>query len=159
MDQLQKLFAHLAWADERAVGALRAAATPPEDALRLMAHVLGTEHVWLARLHQRPAEVPVWPDFTVDDCARLARENHEAFRRLLDALDPAALREEIPYRNSAGIAFRSTREDILLHVALHGMYHRGQVAIALRRAGLAPAPTDFIEFTRGAPAATGAPVS
>jgi len=55
------------------------------------------------------------------------------------------------------MAFRSRVEDILLHVVLHGCYHRGQVAIALREAGAEPSATDFIAFVRGVPAATRQP--
>ena len=153
-DHLTRLIEHLAWADERAVGALRAAATPPADALELMAHVLGAEHVWLARLEGRPARVAVWPTLSVEECAALAAENRREYRRALAALDAPALDEAVRYRNSAGAEFLSRREDILLHVALHGMYHRGQVALLLRRAGFEPAPTDYIAFVRGSPAAT-----
>jgi uncharacterized damage-inducible protein DinB len=39
-------------------------------------------------------------------------------------------------------------------VALHGAYHRGQIAAALRGAGAVPEPTDFIAFARGSAAAT-----
>ncbi|HEU5359182.1 MAG TPA: DinB family protein, partial [Gemmatimonadales bacterium] len=59
----------------------------------------------------------------------------------------------VTYRNSAGLEFTSTVEDILLHVALHGAYHRGQVARALREGGAVPNATDYIAFIRGAPAA------
>jgi uncharacterized damage-inducible protein DinB len=45
-------------------------------------------------------------------------------------------------------------DDILLHVALHGSYHRGQVALLVREAANKPAPTDYIGFVRGVPAAT-----
>ena len=65
-----------------------------------------------------------------------------------------ALQRSIPYVNSAGRAFTSTLEDILLHVALHGAYHRGQVSIFVRDGGGIPAPTDYIGFARGVPAAT-----
>jgi len=63
----------------------------------------------------------------------------------------------IDYRNSAGQAFRSTVEDILLHVALHGTYHRGQIALVIRGGGGEPASTDYIAFIRGAPTARTAP--
>ena len=45
------------------------------------------------------------------------------------------------------------RSDILLHVCLHGAYHRGQVAVSMRSGGAEPAPTDFIAMRRGVPAA------
>ena len=108
----------------------------------------------MARLQQRPATVAVWPDLTLQQCAALAEENHAEFAALLDALSAEQLDTEVSYTNSAGIAFRSTRRDILLHVALHGCYHRGQVALVLRDAGAVPEPSDYIAFVRGAPAAT-----
>jgi uncharacterized damage-inducible protein DinB len=48
--------------------------------------------------------------------------------------------------------------DMLLHVALHGAYHRGQIALLVRAGGSTPSPTDYIAFIRGAPAATRTPV-
>ncbi|HEX5437640.1 MAG TPA: DinB family protein [Gemmatimonadaceae bacterium] len=154
MDLLRRMFTHLGWADERVLASLRQAHPLPPDALTLFAHVLGSEHVWLARLHERSPAVAIWPSLTLDDCVALARENREGYDALLDQLDEPAMQDEVSYVNSAGLAFRSTREDILTHVALHGMYHRGQVARALRQAGAAPSPTDYIAFVRGAPAAT-----
>lgn len=116
--------------------------------------MLGAEHVWLARLRQRPAEAAVWPRLDLDGCDALAAATHAGFEALLAGLDAAALDRAIPYTNSAGVAFRSTPRDILLHVALHGCYHRGQVALELRQNGAEPQPTDYIAFVRGAPAAT-----
>lgn len=151
---LARLFAHLAWADDRALGALRAAPSPAQAWIELLAHVLGSEHVWLARLHERPAEVAIWPTLTLDGCAELAMANRLGYDTFLAELTPRALGRGVSYRNSAGQAFMSTVEDILLHVAMHGSYHRGQIAAAMRRGGAEPAPTDYIAFVRGAPAAT-----
>ena len=68
-------------------------------------------------------------------------------------MDDGALERTVHYRNSAGAEFDSKISDILLHVALHGSYHRGKIAAALRGAGADPAPTDYIGFVRGVPAA------
>lgn len=151
---LTKLVDHLAWADERVLDGLRAAPGSDPRALELFAHVLGAEHVWLSRLHQRPPRHAVWPTLSLDDCAALAAENIADLRSVVEHATPADLAREVPYTNSAGRAFRSTVEDIVLHVALHGTYHRGQVALVVRASGGEPAPTDFIAFVRGAPAAT-----
>jgi len=148
------LFAHLRWADDRALASLRAAVPLSPKALELYAHILGAEHVWLARLRQEPATTAVWPVIDLQQCHALAESNHREFAELLGALEPAALAREVPYSNSAGDAFRSTVQDILLHVALHGCYHRGQIALMLRESGAEPSPTDYIAFVRGAPAAT-----
>ncbi|HEV8149610.1 MAG TPA: DinB family protein [Gemmatimonadales bacterium] len=154
---LERLFAHLRWADGRTLAALRAAPAPPAKALELYAHILGAEHLWLARLRQEPAKVAVWPAADLAGCDALAAANHSAFSALGATLDEAELNREIPYTNSAGKAFHSRVRDILLHVVLHGCYHRGQVALLLREAGAEPEPTDYIAFVRGAAAATRQP--
>jgi uncharacterized damage-inducible protein DinB len=91
---------------------------------------------------------------TLDGCARLAVENIAALRRLLADATPELLARDVRYTNSAGRTYDSKLDDILLHVALHGTYHRGQVALIVRMAGGVPAPTDYIAYVRGDPAAT-----
>ena len=51
-----------------------------------------------------------------------------------------------------GASFTNTVEEILHHVVMHGMYHRGQVALGVRHAGGTPLATDFIAFLREAEA-------
>jgi uncharacterized damage-inducible protein DinB len=153
-DHLRRLFRHLEWADERALTALRSAPRVPARALEIYAHVLGAEHLWLTRLEQVPAAQPVWPGLDLEQCARLAAENHLGLGHYLDGLDPGDFAREIAYTNSAGRSFKTPLDDILIHVALHGCYHRGQVALLLRDGGAEPQPTDYIAFVRGAPAAT-----
>ena len=156
-EPLDRLFAHLAWADRRTLLSLQEAASPPPRALAFYAHVLSAEHLWLARLTAKVPVHPVWPDLSLLECAALSARNEAAYGDYLRGLDEAALARDVAYVNSAGQPFVSKLEDILLHVCLHGTYHRGQVALLLREAGAAPQGTDFIAFTRGAPAATHQP--
>jgi uncharacterized damage-inducible protein DinB len=153
MNHIRSLLDHMAWADDRVLESLRQPAVP-QRALDLYAHVLGAEHVWLARLEQRAPAVAVWPAMTLEECERLARENRDAFRGYADRLTSDDLRRPVHYRNSAGQEFDSAIEDILVHVAMHGSYHRGQVALLVRDAGAEPQPTDYIAFVRGVSAAT-----
>jgi uncharacterized damage-inducible protein DinB len=154
IEQLRSLYAHLRWADERVLQALRAAPAPPPPAVEIYAHVLGAEHVWLSRIRQEPTRVAIWPVLGLDECAALARENADGFDALLESLTPEDLGRSVSYRNSAGQEFSSIVWEMLLHAAMHGGYHRGQVALLLRQGGAEPLPTDYIAFLRGAPAAT-----
>lgn len=154
MDYLQRLIAHLQWADDRVLTSLRKAAAPPARTLELYAHILGAEHVWLARLREEPATVVVWPTLTLDECETLAGQTHEGLARAVSALSTADLEREVAYVNSAGAPFRSRIDDILTQIATHGVYHRAQIAMLLRDAGTEPEPTDYIAFVRGVPAAT-----
>ncbi|MBK5186626.1 MAG: DinB family protein [Gemmatimonadaceae bacterium] len=155
--QLGKLIDHLEWADRRVLDSLRAMSHPDQRALDLYAHVLGAEHVWLSRIREVVPREKVWPELTVDRAAELAAGNAAALRALLESLSPDQLQRKVAYSNSAGTAFESTVEDMLLQIALHGCYHRGQVAMVVRGAGAEPAPTDYIAFVRGAPAAVTPP--
>ena len=154
MQHLSKLAAHLAWADDRVLAALRSATAPDPACLELLAHVLATEHVWLARLKGAAPRHPTWPTLTLEQCAGLVQSNQRELTAYVAALGEADLSRGITYTNSAGRTFTSSVEDILLQLLLHSVYHRGQIAWALRKGGGVPLPTDFIEFVRGVPAAT-----
>lgn len=151
---LRRLYAHMAWADERVLDGLGADAGSDGEALRYYAHVLGAEHVWLTRIEGRASEVAVWPALTLAECAELTRRNRDGFGAVIEALSDGDLGRPISYVNSAGASFVTPFDEILIHVALHGAFHRGQVSLLVRRGGGTPRPTDYIAFVRGVPAAT-----
>ncbi|MEO7683999.1 MAG: DinB family protein [Gemmatimonadaceae bacterium] len=150
---LKQLFEHLRWADAGVQASLTEAVNPPPHTLDLFAHVVAAEHVWLARMRGEKPEVEVWPKLSLSQCLELGARNADEFSALVECLDEIGLDSGVTYKNSAGLEFTSSFRDILLHVALHGAYHRGQIAAAVRAGGDAPASTDYIAFVRGAPAA------
>lgn len=152
----RRLFEQLFWADARALETLRGMQGDEPRARELLAHILGSETVWLARIEARNAGLAVWPALTLDECAVAAAAVRTGYESLLDRVerDPTELARVLRYRNSAGLEFDNRVDDILHHVALHGAYHRGQVALLARMSGIAPQSTDYIAWARGAPAAT-----
>lgn len=148
-----RMLGHQSWADSRAMHALENTGSAPPSALSLLAHILGAEHVWLARLNGVPPTNGVWPEFSLAQCRQLSEENELGYRALIFGLSPAGLQRIVEYRNSAGQELQSAVEDILAHVFLHGSYHRGQIAMQLRMAKAVPEGTDYIGFARGTPAA------
>lgn len=142
------LLAHLAWANGRALEALRADPGSDPRVLEQFAHLLAAEHVWISRLEGRPSRVPVWPTLTLDECAALSQENLSAYGAFLDRETDDGLERVVDYTSTAGQPYRDRAIDILMHVALHGAYHRGQVARLQRDGGGAPVSTDYIFFTR-----------
>ena len=151
--QIARLFDHLAWAD----AALSRAVTTngaPAAAVREYAHIAGAEEVWLSRIEQRASVADVWPEMSGADAASLAARTASGFKGLIMGLEAGALDALVQYTNSGGKTFTTALGDILLHVALHGQYHRGKVNQMLRQSGSDPEPVDFIRFVRGVPAAT-----
>ena len=147
MERLRRMFEHAAWANTEAFEALRGGPAP-EKARAWLAHRVGAERLWLARLRQEPAVLPVWPDLDLETCGRELDAVAGEWRSYLDALDEEDLADGVAYRNSKGEFWTSSVGDILTHVLLHAHYHRGQIAASQREAGGAPAYTDFIHAAR-----------
>lgn len=154
MDMLRSMVRHMAWANELVLASLQDDAGSDAAGLEQFAHVLGAEHIWLTRILGQPNRAAVWPQLTLAKCATLAAGNHAGFHALVDGASVDNLQREVTYTNSAGQTFTNRVVDILVHVFMHGSYHRGMVSLITRRGGGTPAPTDFIAFIRGAPTAT-----
>jgi uncharacterized damage-inducible protein DinB len=150
MNTLLILMDHAAWADAQALAAIASidiARPERAQAARLYAHLAGAEHIWLSRLEGCRPMHPVWPELSLEAAAALARESLAGLRALADA-SPDALARDIEYQTTTGQLFRSTAADILSQVALHGCYHRGQIALLTRQGGGAPLATDYIVYAR-----------
>ena len=148
IDHLRRQFAYDAWANREVLTALKGSALPSPRPLQLLAHILSAELLWLERIQQQPQSQPVWPDLTFEKCdAQIAALAHQ-WREFFDQLSPAALSENVSYKNSKGEHWTSTAADILTHVLLHSAYHRGQIASQVRAGGETPAYTDYIHAVR-----------
>lgn len=145
-DLLEQLYNHDWWANDQIMAELRREAPDPETK-RLFTHVIATEHLWLSRIDMVKPRVAVWPTLSLDEIAALDVENRQRLRELLRRPDDTG-EQIVHYRNSAGNEFDNTVRDILIHIALHGHYHRGQIARAMRTAGREPVYTDYIGFVR-----------
>jgi uncharacterized damage-inducible protein DinB len=154
LDEIRRMWEHARWADRIVFAALQGASNVPGEAWREYSHILGADEVWLARLEQRASRAVVWPTLTPSELEALNTQVHSGYAAYMAGLTETAFRKLIPYTNTAGQSFTTAVGDILLHVALHAQYHRGKINLLLRQAGLMPAPTDFIAFVRGVPAAT-----
>lgn len=147
--RIQRLLDHLYWADRRLVEDLRGSAHPEPEALRLLGHVLASERTWSARLRGEDTEgLALWPPLSADECGAWADRAHDELQAYLEDLVESDLETPVRYRNSKGVELATAVGDILTHLTLHGSYHRGQIAAALRRAGGEPPDVDFITFER-----------
>jgi uncharacterized damage-inducible protein DinB len=171
---IRRMYAHLEWANQRLLGSLtapapqrdhpayrlfshvgllqRAGQTPlshVRPAMRVLSHLVASERVWLLRLlEQDSGGQAIWPTLTAEEVEALARANALGYRRLLDTLTDSDLSRPVEYTNQQGRRYRTAIGDILVHVAMHGSYHRGQIASAMRDAGGEPVNTDYITYVR-----------
>lgn len=152
MIYVKRLFDHMRWADARVLRLARGMDLDPEVSdrvLRLLAHVIAAERVWLSRVTgEADRDLPIWPDWSIAEAAEAAEGVDAAYARLLEGLTDEDLARIVEYSNSRGVPFRTRLGDILVHVATHGSYHRGQIAASVRSGGGEPVNTDFITFVR-----------
>ena len=142
MIDYQRLFAYDNWANREEVGHLRSLAAPPAQAIKILAHIVGTEWLWLGRLRREAKPAIVWPDLTLDEIAKQIDRLRGEWQRDFD------LNDVVEYMNSKGERWSSSAEDILMHTIIHGGYHRGQIALLVRQSGETPAYTDYIHCIR-----------
>jgi uncharacterized damage-inducible protein DinB len=133
---------HGEWADRRLLDAVRPAHAPL--AVRELAHIRGTQELWLSRIEQRAPTVPVWPDISVEELAATGATVDAAWRAFFDRLLERSLNRAISYKSIAGDPFTTPLGEILLHTMMHGQYHRGKANAALRAATGSPVSVDYI---------------
>ncbi len=142
----RRRFDYHAWATATLTGAL---VHEVPRACAYLAHACTSDRVWLRRLRsEATADIVLWPDLSPDEVRALAAANAADWAGFLDELDAPRAAGAVTYTNSQGATFTTPAADIMEHVLLHGAYHRGQAASALRAAGVPPPATDFIVWVR-----------
>lgn len=116
-----------------------------EKAIRLYSHILNAHKVWNNRIDPKQTAFGIWEIHSIQNFKNIDKMNHEHSLLILDKFD---LNETINYSNSKGQAFSKVIRDLFFHVINHSTYHRGQIAIEFRQAGLEPLATDYIIYKR-----------
>lgn len=149
---LRSLFAYKAWADDELFALL--ATVPAEHGERLHACIRTLNHIHVVdrifRAHLAGEPRPFDATNTqgtpsLDGLRAHVAETDAWYVSYVARLSPASLSEVIDFTFTDGDPGRMSREEILLHVATHGGYHRGNVGQVLKSIPLAP-PRDL--YTR-----------
>ena len=154
LQHLESLRAHGEWADAHLLRAVDHATVDVAEVIRELAHVRGAQDTWLARIQRGAPTISVWPEWSATELAHGGRLVDERMRALFATLSAESLAERLTYTNLAGHTFQTPLGEILLHVLMHGHYHRGKANAALRDAGLMPTGLDYITWQREMEAAS-----
>jgi uncharacterized damage-inducible protein DinB len=144
--EIRRLVAYDRVANDLTLASLSASSPPRAQAV--MAHIIGAERLWLARIAAEPSPLPVWPSLDLEGARRELTALDGPWTDLFASLDAKGLEREVSYTNSKGQPFVNRVDDILQHVMFHSTYHRGQIAAAVRASGGSPAYTDYIQIVR-----------
>jgi uncharacterized damage-inducible protein DinB len=146
-----KLFGYDYYANEIILKAVQEAGNP-NQAVKLMAHMLSAQQIWLARCRQGPNAPgnPLWPeDWTIEQLLAINQQNNEDWLAFLEGKTEAYFDAVFSYKTSIGLTFTNGMVDILTHLINHGTHHRAQAGQVLKNAGFNKLPnTDYIMYLR-----------
>ena len=109
--------------------------------IRLMNHIYVVDQIFAAHLQGKAhgftgVNTPETPELAILQAS--VSELDAWFLQLISELDSAALAEKISFTFTDGLAGCMSREEMLLHVAMHGSYHRGGVGKMLMQLPITP---------------------
>jgi len=115
-----------------------------EKSKNLLNHILNAHQIWNARiLNEETFEV-----WQINTDESLLKINSDNFNNTLEIFNQKDLTEIVSYKNSKGKEFNNTIQEVIFHFLNHSTYHRGQIAMLMKQAGLEPINTDYIFYKR-----------
>ncbi len=121
-----------------------------QKAVDLLWHMALARHLWLYRFGG-VAEGPknlFREGLSLEEAATELSRIEGIWEDYLAGLSDAETEREFEYQSLEGERYRNRVEDVLTQLFGHSLYHRGQIALLVRRMGGVPAETDFIFWTR-----------
>ncbi|NBB10102.1 DinB family protein [Pseudomonas sp. SLFW] len=118
-------------------------------AFRFMNHINVVDQIFKAHLTNtsHPFEAANTPETpSLDELRARITELDEWFVGYASSMTTEQLNEPIEFTFTDGKQGRMLREEILLHVLAHGIYHRGAVGLILQRQGAMPPPETFTRY-------------
>ena len=140
------LVQHDYWSNQLVVETLQQIDPIPEKAKRLMDHIIGAQHTWISRIKYETPVIEIWPVLMASSWGSMLKDNFEELMTIVS--DENMLDRIITYKNSHGAEFENPVSEVLLHLSMHGQYHRGQIVAYARDLITTPPGTDMITFLR-----------
>jgi len=113
-----------------------------------LVHILSAEWIWLERWNGTSPKSMLGSEELADvDAIRKRWDKVESERAaFIRSLSEEKLATTLSYVNTRGQTFAYPLWQMLVHVANHSTYHRGQLTTLLRQVGAKPVDTDLLTF-------------
>ncbi len=148
-DYFVRLFEYDHWANQSVMATMATIEAMPPKPLDRMSHLIVCQQLWLSRMtdhFERPGNI--FPHWTLAEANAGADAIFSRMAQLISELTDELLGQPFQYQSMDGNRFESLRSEILTQLALHGSYHRGQIAVELNPLLDKPLTTDFIYQTQ-----------
>ena len=149
---LQRLFRYKAWANnEIVIGIEKFPHGSParEIALRILNHTFIVDRIFAANLRRTEHGYASPNDGNapmLEELSRALKESDQWYIDYVSSLDPEHLAERIDFAFTDGKPGRMSREEMLMHVTIHGEYHRGQLGILMLQNSIKPTNDGFTTY-------------
>jgi hypothetical protein len=144
LEYLRRQFAYNAWAKREVLAALKASNQSTPRSRQLLAHVLSAERLWLERIRKQPQGLPVWPDFSYEQCDAQLSELDPCGANISASFLPGPLGERsIQKQQGRGLDQHSAGHPDSRVVAL-GLSSRADRQPGAQVGNNPPIPTSFI---------------
>lgn len=154
MNKSQQMFSYHVWATERLLAFIDI--NCPELYAENVESVFPTiratfEHIyeidrsWFARINGKEVELDAAMFTTASGAVTSLSKLHSMMLHYFNNSDSSLA---ITYHNSTGANFENTLDDLLVHLANHGTYHRGNITAMLHSLGHKSISTDYIYYLR-----------
>jgi uncharacterized damage-inducible protein DinB/putative sterol carrier protein len=163
MDQvstLRRVFSYKAQANDGILAAMRQfedASPAKEIAIRVLNHTYAVDRIFAANLQRaehgytspNPGLAP-----SLEELAAAVKTSDQWYLDYVSHLDETRLAERINFTFTDGLPGRMSREEMLMHVTVHGEYHRGQISLIMMQNSITPPADGFTSFLHKAEAST-----
>jgi uncharacterized damage-inducible protein DinB/putative sterol carrier protein len=155
MDQvstLERVFSYKAKANNGILSAMRQfddASPAKEIAIRVLNHTYAVDRIFAANLRRagheytspNPSHAP-----SLQELSTVIKSSDQWYIDYVSRLDETQLAERIDFTFTDGLPGRMSREEMLMHVTVHGEYHRGQISLIMMQNSIAPPADGFTSY-------------
>jgi len=161
MDQvstLERLFKYKAHSNHEILAAMRLfddVSPAKEIAIRVLSHTYVVDRIFSANLtgtEHGYASPNTSPAPSLEELSAAIKASDQWYINYVSLLDEAQLAEKIAFSFTDGEPGRMSREEMLMHVAIHGAGHRGQIGLMMMQNSITPPADRFTSYLHKAEA-------
>jgi uncharacterized damage-inducible protein DinB len=157
---LERVFSYKAKANNEMLGAMRQfddASPAKEIAIRVLNHTYAVDRIFAANLLRaehgytspNPGQAP-----SLEELSAAIKSSDQWYLDYVSGLDGTQFAERIDFAFTDGLPGRMSREEMLMHVTVHGEYHRGQISLIMMQNSITPPGDGFTTYLHKTEAST-----
>ncbi len=143
------LFEYNNWANDKLILGLQKVKHKFKDKnpISIFSHIISAQDTWLERVKGKTSyHIFLWEEYSIQELEILSMNSHKEWIKFISKMNEKKFGEICIYKNSKGVEHSRYYQDILQHVIIHSVYHRGQINQILRINNVETVNIDFINY-------------